>query len=84
MSEQLSKEELDFLSWKDHPVTEKVYALFARRRDKQRHDWEAGVFQRQTAEETHIANANALGYCNALAELEDLDYPQLETELNDE
>lgn len=84
MSEQLSKDEDDFIVWKDHPVTQKLFRYCKGIREARKEDWACAGFMDASTEATALKNASAIGYCNAMQDICDLTFEELETEFGDE
>lgn len=85
MTEKLvlcSKEE--FLGWLDDPVTRLVRQLLQRKRQLLKDRWESGSLT-DWEKNTHvILNAAAIGECKAYAWLTELEFDDLEGEMDDE
>lgn len=77
-------EEEDFKGWLMHPVTQAVRVHLARKRAALRDQWEGGSFTHQDYIAAAMQNANAIGKCEAYAEIQELDYDALLTTSGEE
>jgi hypothetical protein len=79
MSQNPSEEE--FKDWWGHPVALQFRKLLRQRREILMSQWAKGVFTAQDQFGTVIANAEAIGKCQTLGEIETLELSDLlETE----
>lgn len=67
-----------FLEWKRHPVTEAFMAWAQREIEALKTRWSEGAFTDQSQFATAIMNAKAIGQCEFVAKVRDLDFLELE------
>lgn len=79
--EQADKEQ--FLSWKEHPVTELLMDLLRERLASRKEMWASGYFTGPSFEETCIRNSAAQGACSAYEDILNVDYQSLNGDSND-
>lgn len=72
--------ETEFNEWRDHPVTGAFLNTLRRWREDQKEIWASGAFTDQSQFGTAIANAKAIGNCEALERIFGFEYVQLESE----
>jgi hypothetical protein len=75
--------EADFKDWWAHPITKQLRLLLRQRREVLMAQWARGNFTAQDQFGTVIANAEAIGKCQTLGDLETLEYLDL-LEIGDE
>ena len=75
-----SPEEQDFIDWLDHPVTQKFMSFLARRKDDLKEQWASGTFTHVERYAAAIANAKAIGQCEELSRMLELQFDQIEPE----
>lgn len=75
--------EEEFLDWKQHPVTKAVMELLAAKREQMRQDWEGGSFTDYDKGAMALVNVGNIGTCRGYAFVQDLDYEQYLTEIDD-
>ena len=61
--------EQEFLEWKKHPVTEKLYRLLEDRKATIMEGWAAGQFTEASSDGTAQKNAEALGMIRAVMDI---------------
>ncbi len=71
----------EFREWQGHPATVALRVFFTRRLDDLKNQWAAGAFTDQSQFGTAIANAKAIGSCETITLLLELDHEQLLGEL---
>ena len=72
-----------FADWKEHPVTEALLEAVKLKRQRLHERWEAGQFTDQGQFGTAILNAKAIGQCEEILFLLELDVETLNMELAD-
>jgi hypothetical protein len=77
---QASPEEQDFIDWLDHPVTLKFMAFLARRKEDLKEQWASGAFTHVERYAAAIANAKAIGQCEEISRILELEHGQLANE----
>ena len=75
--------EAEFNGWKADPVTQSVVALFHKKREEMRQQWEGGAFTDWTKEGTVLTNQMNIGTCRGYAFFTDLSYDDFLTETDD-
>ena len=75
--------EEEFLEWRRHPVTLAVVAVLAAKREELRQQWEGGAFTDWTQEGMALTNVGNIGTCRGYAYVQELDYEQYLTEIDD-
>lgn len=70
--------EHEFTGWLVDPVTKAVFALLAVRKEELKERWASGAFTDQGQFATAIANAKAIGQCEEISFVLDLDFSQLQ------
>ncbi len=65
--------EQEFLEWKKHPVTEKLYRLLEDRKGEIMEAWAAGSYTYLNSDGTSQKNAEALGMIRAIMEIIDIE-----------
>ena len=73
-----------FLDWLEHPVTQAVKRVQARKREELRTQWENGELVDMTEFKTAVESAHAMGQARAAKWLLELDLETLKGELADE
>lgn len=73
----------EFSEWLKHPVTEALFATLHQRIADLKEQWASGAFTDQSQFATAIANAKAIGNCEAIEGILSLDHEQLIGELNE-
>ena len=73
-------EEEEFKGWLQHPVTKALRTMMAQRRAKLRAQWEGGSLTHQDYIAAAMNNANAIGKCEAYAEVQELEYEDFITD----
>lgn len=81
MSRAVTEEE--FLDWKRHPVTQALMLVLAAKRERMRQDWEGGSFTDWDAPAMALTNVGNIGTCRGYAYVQELDYEQYLTEIDD-
>ena len=66
--------EQEFLEWRLHPVSRWIWAWLDSRVRSLQDSWASGEFERETVEQTALANARAVGRAQAFAEFLALNY----------
>lgn len=84
MSLQRLPEEQEFRSWLDDPVTKAVFVLLRKGIDGRKEQWSRGDFEDASQFATAIKGSRAIGNCEALQSVLDLEYEQLIGEMTDE
>lgn len=69
--------EEDFDQWKGHPVTIRLMAILKDVRESARDSWENGAFTDQSKHGSDIKNAQAIGACGIIRQLEELEFKDL-------
>ena len=75
--------EEEFLDWKRHPVTLALMAVLEAKREAMRQDWEGGSFSDWETPAMALTNVGNIGTCRGYAFVQDLDYEQYLTELEE-
>lgn len=78
------KLEEEFQSWISHPVTSRLRRVLQLWREEYRDRWEEGEHTHPTEIGNAIANAKAIGMCQAFKKILELDANAIEKELSDE
>lgn len=79
-----SPEEEQFLEWLKHPETIRFRKYLLKTRNNMKENWASGRYMAPSAEESAIRSATAIGYCNALVEVLEMDYQNIEEVLSNE
>ena len=74
----------EFEAWLAHPVTQAILGLARRRKEAFKEQWATGAFTDLSQYGTAILNAKAIGGCEQLDWLLELDYHQVRGELSDD
>ena len=69
--------EQEFKDWQDHPATKALHDLLLERRNDLKEQWASGAFTDQSQFGTAILNAKAIGNCEAVELILNLEYEQL-------
>lgn len=77
-------EENEFTAWLDDPVTKAVFALLEKGIEDRKEQWAVGDFEDASQFTTAIKGARAIGNCEALKSILELEYEQLVGVLSDE
>lgn len=75
--------EQEWLDWQQHPCSEALRQILRNWQDSLKSQWAAGAFTDLSQFGTAILNAKAIGNCEAFERILDLEYEQLESELDD-
>lgn len=78
MNQLPSLEEQDFIDWLDHPVTQKFMTFLAQRKEDLKEQWASGAFTHVERYATAIANAKAIGRCEELSRILELEHTDLQ------
>jgi hypothetical protein len=79
--EQADKDQ--FLSWKDHPVTELLMDLLKARKENLKEMWAGGDLSGPSFQEMAIRNSAAVGACSAYNDILNIDYQSLNGDSDD-
>lgn len=74
----------EFEGWWADPVTQAFREFLHKWETSLTDQWANGVFQGESSEGTHNANAQALGKVRVLRDLRELDYTQFEEAVQDD
>ena len=74
---------LEWDEWKQHPCSEALRQVLRNWQDQLKEQWAAGQFTDLAQFGTAILNAKAIGNCEAFQRILELEYEQLESELDD-
>jgi hypothetical protein len=74
--------EEEFQEWLQHPVTEALRAWARREKESFKEQWASGAFTDQGQFATAILNAKAIGNCEALERVANIEFDQLKEEDN--
>ena len=74
----------EFHSWLDDPVTKAVFELLRKGVELRKEQWASGTFEDASQFATAIKGSRAIGNCEALQSVLELEYEQLIGELSDE
>tara|TARA_R110000868_G_scaffold2620_7_gene18731 strand:- start:2285 stop:2542 length:258 start_codon:yes stop_codon:yes gene_type:complete len=77
-------EEHEFRGWLDDPVTKAVFELLRKGIAGRKEQWTRGDFEDVSQFATAIKGSRAIGNCEALQSILDLEYEQLIGEMSDE
>lgn len=80
MNQRLSPDEQDFLDWLDHPVTLRFMAFLAQRKEDLKEQWASGAFTHVERYAAAISNAKAIGQCEELSRILELEHGDLKPE----
>jgi len=69
--------EQEFNDWLQHPVTLAIKEYLKREIEAKKEEWASGVFTDQSQYSTAILNAKAIGVCEALTRVGELEFSQL-------
>lgn len=83
MPERVSLKQEEFQEWKLHPVTQALEQALKNWKKTFQERWAAGEFTDQSQYGTAILNAKAIGNCELIERVLNLDMEQLEGELED-
>ena len=72
-----------FADWLEHPVTEVIRGLLAKKRLERKDDWESGDALKFGKDEQMLRNAAAIGECQGFRFVQELTLEQLKGELDD-
>ena len=75
--------EQEWLEWKQHPCSEALQQILLNWKNELKSQWAAGTFTDLSQFGTAILNAKAIGNCEAFDKIAELEYEQLESELDD-
>ena len=75
--------EEEFKGWLTHPVTKELRTVMARKRAKLRDQWEFGSFTHPEYITAAMYNANAIGKCQVYQEIQELDYDDFLTDVEE-
>jgi|APCry1669189101_1035198.scaffolds.fasta_scaffold99286_1 hypothetical protein len=75
--------EQEWQEWKQHPCSEALQKILRNWQESLKSQWAAGTFTDQSQFGTAISNAKAIGNCEAFERVLELEYEQLESELDD-
>jgi hypothetical protein len=82
-SPPLSEAESEWKTWLTHPCTKKLREWAREQREAHRYAWENSEYVAENFQATVIANASAIGACNILRYMEQLDYNDFKENDND-
>ena len=74
--------EQEWLDWQDHPATKAQRQVLRQWVDELKDRWASGSFSSPHEHETMILNAKAIGNCEVIEKVIDLDYDQLVGEID--
>lgn len=75
--EQISAEEKEWREWLGHPCTKRLRTWAAREFQAMQDKWASGAFTDMGQFGTAILNAKAIGSCEILSDIKDLDFQQI-------
>lgn len=75
--EQISAEEKEWREWLQHPCTKRLRTWATREFQGRQDQWAAGTFTDMGQFGTAILNAKAIGNCEILSDVKDLDFQQI-------
>jgi len=79
----MSVTEQEFNEWLGHPVTKELKRVLEAKREELRQNWEGGSFTDWDSEAMALVNVGNIGVCKGYAYVQELDYEQYITELED-
>lgn len=74
----------EFLEWMVHPVTREYLRFLAEWQEGLKGQWAARMFQRESMEESALANAEALSEMSTIQALREVDYEKMREVLDDD
>lgn len=77
-------QQAEWAEWLQHPVTKEFRALLLRRIESLKDEWMAGALISETELGTKVLNNRALGACQMLKDLHELDHEQVNREMSDD
>ena len=69
--------EEDFDAWKHNPVTQRLMEVLENSRQRMRNTWELGGYTRDTQYASDIKQAEAIGMCNIIHQIQELEFNDL-------
>ena len=79
----MSVSEQEFNEWLQHPMTKELKRVLKMKREELRQDWEGGSFTDWEAGAMALVNVGNIGTCKGYAYVQEFDYEQYMTELQD-
>ena len=76
--------EVEFLEWKQHPMTQALMDVLRAKREELKNQWEGGSFTDYTSEATVLVNVGNLGTCKGYAFVTDLTYEDYISEIEED
>lgn len=76
--------EQEWKEWQQHPVTLSLQQVLRNWQHELKEQWASGAFTDQSQFATAISNAKAIGNCEAIDRVINLEYEQLEGEMDAE
>ena len=79
----MSSTEQEFNEWLQHPVTRELKRVLGKKREELRQNWEGGSFTDWEAGTMALVNVGNIGTCKGYAYVQEFDYEQYLTEIED-
>lgn len=75
--------EEEFNEWRQHPMTKELMRVLGMKREEMRQNWEGGVFTDYEPTAMALISVGNIGTCKGYAYVQDFDYTQYMTEIED-
>jgi len=80
----MSLSEHEIKEWLQHPVTVELKRILQKKRDEMKNDWEGGSFTDYDPAAMALTSVGNIGTCRGYAWVQEFDYEQYITEIEDE